>query len=227
MFNRQSALSGLCAVTAFSLLTCCLDAKAQSVIISPTAATATTTTPGGYGIQNTINQSGLSIGFESGITDFDLYINSGPKHTSTAKNNEWFGASSTSSDVVVYDLGTAYLVDKLALWNEESSGIGHFDLLASIDGVSYSTILAAVAPPDNPLADYGASVYAFPSVNARYFRMDLSGCPQPDPGAYNSCAIGEVAFSSVPGPLPILGAAIGFGSARRIRKRIQDAKQTS
>jgi hypothetical protein len=43
-----------------------------------------------YAIENTINQSGLSLGYESGVTDFDSYLASKPEHTSNAKGNEWF-----------------------------------------------------------------------------------------------------------------------------------------
>ncbi|MFN6354434.1 MAG: coagulation factor 5/8 type domain-containing protein [Cyanobacteriota bacterium] len=210
-------------ISALSLLP--LNAKAQSVILSPVSATASTTTPGGYEIGNTIDQSGLSAGFTSGVTSFNTYIAGNPTHTTVAANFEWFGASSTNSAVVDYDLGAIYQIDKMALWNEESSGIGLFDLLASVDGTTYASVLSAIAPPDNPLppGSYGASIYGFTAVDARYFRLNLSNCPQPIPGNYPSCAIGEVAFSAVPGPLPALGAAVGFGYARRMRKRIQAA----
>jgi len=226
---RQFLAAGLpvLGITTFSALS--LEAKAASFIVSPVSATASSTTPGGYGIGNTINQSGLSAGFISGVTDFDTYIAGNPTHTVFA-NFEWFGAAGTNSGVVNYDLGASYSINAFALWNEESSGIGLFDLLASTDGTTYSTIISAISPPDYPLASYGASVFSFSTANARYFRLNLSGCPQPNPGSYQSCAIGEVAFrsqvsqmSQVPGPLPILGAAVGFGYTRKIRSRIQAA----
>lgn len=227
MFRQFSVASlSILGMTTFSALS--LEAKAASFIVSPVSATASSTTPGGYGIGNTINQSGLSAGFISSVTDFDTYIAGNPTHTINPFA-EWFGAFGTNSGVVNYDLGASYPINAFALWNEESSGIGLFDLLASTDGTTYSTILSAISPPDNPLAAYGASVFSFSTANARYLRLNLSGCPQPNPGTYQSCAIGEVAFRSpqgvppVPGPLPILGAAIGFGYARKIRRGIQAA----
>lgn len=214
-------------ITTFSTLFLEAKAASVSVIVSPVSATASSTTPSSYGIGNTINQSGLSAGFISGVTDFDAYIAGNPTHTTLASSYEWFGADGTNSGVVDYDLGANYPINAFALWNEESSGIGLFDLLTSGDGATYSAILSAISPPDNLLANYGASVFSFPTTNARYFRLNLSGCPQPNPGSYQSCAIGEVAFRSprgippVPGPLPVLGAAISFGYARKIRSRIQ------
>ena len=37
---------------------------------------------------------------------------------------EWFSNSGTTAAVVTYDLGAVITIDRLALWNEESSGIG-------------------------------------------------------------------------------------------------------
>jgi hypothetical protein len=221
--------AGLLVLGIATFSTLFLEAKAASVsvIVSPVSATASSTTSSSFGIGNTINQSGLSAGFISSVTDFDTYIAGNPTHTIIASSYEWFGAAGTNSGVVDYDLGVSYPIDAFALWNEESSGIGLFNLLASTDGTTYSTILSAISPSDNTLAaDYGASVFGFSTTNARYFRLNLSGCPQPNPGSYQSCAIGEVALRSprgippVPGPLPVLGAAIGFGYARKIRRRI-------
>lgn len=177
-----------------------------TVILSPVAATASSDSGPGYEIGNTINQSGLSGGFTSGVTDFDAYLASNPTHTLTAANYEWFGAFGTTSATVTYDLGSAWLVDRLALWNEESSGIGIFDVLVSLDGVTFTTIATALAPFDNPYADYPAQVFALGSNLARYIRMDLSRCPQPDPGSYDSCAIGEVAFSVTANAVPEPGS---------------------
>ncbi|MFW6730700.1 MAG: hypothetical protein ACODUE_03035 [Synechococcus sp.] len=228
MKRQHHLVTVACAIT--PLLGCGLEARAAAVILSPASATASSTTPsgpyGGYGIENTINQSGLSEKFNSGMTNFDAYIARNPTHTKTAPGKEWFGSLGTYSAVVDYELDAVISIDKFALWNEESSGIGVFDLWASVDGVSYTEILTATAPPDNPpFLDYSASVFSFPVVSAKYLRLNLSSCPQPDPGSYKSCSIGEVAFSApvvaVPAPVPVLGAAAFFGWARTIRRKMK------
>lgn len=130
---------------------------------------------------------------------------------------------------MTYDLGNSYIISQFALWNEESSGIGQFNLLASTDNISFAPVLNGVSPVDNPLSDYTAQLFSLGTVSARYIRLDLSDCPQPDPGSFNGCGIGEVAFdaqdaSDVPAPLPILGAAAAFRCTRKLRLRIKASK---
>ena len=65
-----------------------------STIVAPVTATASTTFPASsgnnYSVLNTINQSGLSLGYVSGETDFGTYLAGNPTHTSLANGNEWF-----------------------------------------------------------------------------------------------------------------------------------------
>ncbi|WP_239005390.1 PEP-CTERM sorting domain-containing protein [Gloeothece citriformis] len=189
-------------------------ASQAAVIISPVSATASSEFSGDYDIGNTIDQSGLSIGFISGVTNFDAYIAQNPTHTTIAANFEWFTQENVVSATVNYDLGQTYLIDRLALWNEESSGIGSFDISVSTDNVNFTQIATGLVPFDNPLANYPAEIFSFGSVAARYVRFGISQCPQPNPGSFNGCGIGEVAFSVVPEPLTIMGtgAALGFGA---------------
>jgi hypothetical protein len=205
-------------------------APSKAVILSPISATASSEFDSAFSINNTINQSGLSSTFNSGVDDFDAYIGTNPTHTAIAPGFEWFTSGGVTSAIVNYDLGAIYSVDKFALWNEESSGIGKFDLFASKDGSSFTSLLTGVSPFDNPLdASFGypAEVFEFgKSVNARFFKFSIYDSPQPDPGSFNGAAIGEIAFNvnPVPGPLPILGVAAVFGYSRKIRKRLKDSK---
>ena len=67
--------------------------SAASPIVAPVSAFATSNfgpTRNDYSIKNTINQSGLSLKYVSGVTDFDSYLASKPQHTSNANGNEWF-----------------------------------------------------------------------------------------------------------------------------------------
>ncbi len=170
-------------------------------------------------MQRPIDQSGLNIGFNSGVDDFDTYIAQNPTHTLVALNNEWFTPSNVSTATVTYDLGSVYQIDKLALWNEEASGINLFDILTSTDGLTFSALATGLSPVDNPLgSNYPVEVFNLSTTSAQFVRFDITSCPQ-NVGDFNSCAIGEVAFSTstgvVPEPLTILGAgtAIGFGAA--------------
>jgi hypothetical protein len=184
------------------------SATHADTIVGAVSATASSDAGSGFGIGNTINQSGLSIGYVSGVTDFDVYLATNPLHTIVAANNEWFTAFGVTSATVTYNLGSILNIDRIALWNEESSGFGQGIVRTSSDGITFS-LLTTINPFDNPLADYGAQVFGFASTAAQYFRLDLTGCPQPNPGTFNGCGIGEIAFSNLSAvPGPIVGAGL-------------------
>ena len=195
-------------------------------IRSPISATATSEFSSVYSINNTINQSGLNLPFVSGVTDFDSYLAQNPTHSFVAAGLEWFTQNGVKSATLDYDLGSVFNVDRLALWNEETSGIGVFNVLTSTDGVSYVLRAAGLLPPDNPLANYGATVFGLQTAAARFVRLEVSGCPQPNPGGFNGCGMGEIAFSTnstnstnIPTPA-LLPGLIGMGIAA-FRKRRQ------
>ena len=194
-----------------------------ATIIAPVSATIEV---GGLGeglIENTFNQAGLSSNYTSGVTDFDSYIGSNPTHTFVFEGFEWFGNFGTTTAQVTYNLGSAMRIDRLALWNEETAGIGTLALSSSLDGITF-TSLGVFTPYDNPLTDYSAEVFSFAAANAQYVRFGMSNCPQADPAGYASCSIGEVAFSSL-GAIPepatwamMLLGLLGIGGALRVSR---------
>lgn len=196
----------------------------NSVIIGPVAASASSEFSSSFDIGNTIDQSGLSMGYISGVTNFDAYIASNPTHTLIAANFEWFTEEGVTSAIVDYDFGGVFNIDRMVLWNEESSGIGEFNILISQDNVNFTTVGSNLSPFDNPLADYSAEVFDIQDSLARYVRLEVSGCPQPDRGSFVGCGIGEIAFSTTdippqPEPATILGllavSGLGLGMKRK------------
>ncbi|MCG8544181.1 MAG: VPLPA-CTERM sorting domain-containing protein [Alphaproteobacteria bacterium] len=168
-----------------------------ATIISAVDATASSTFSPSVDIGNTIDQSGLSIGYSSGVTDFDAYIALNPTHTILSANAEWFSATVATSAQVTYDLGSAFTIDRIALWNEEGRGILTTDISTSLDGILF-TALTTILPTDNPSGvDYPADVFGFGPILARYFRFDAD--------CSTGCGIGEVAFSNV-SPVPVPAA---------------------
>lgn len=196
------------------------SAAAAGQIIAPVSAVIDASGPGFGSISNTIDQSGLSAGYVSGVTMFNPYIASGPRHTTAFPGFEWFSNSGTTTAQVTYDFGSMVTIDALALWNEESSGIGkltlsapgHFDFLS-------------VAPFDNPLSSYPAEVFTFGAITTQFLTFKMSGCPQPDPGSFPGCAIGEVAFRTASAGVPepttwaLMLAGVGLAGAALRRRR--------
>ena len=201
-----------------------LGSAAQAgVIFAPVAATIDAGGPGFGNIADTFNENGLFTPYVPNVTDFNAYIATNPIHTDNFPGDEWFSNSGTTTAQVTYDFGSLRTFDALALWNEESSGIGQLDLFTSVDGVTFNA-LATVFPTDNPLANYPADVFTFGTTSARFVRFAMSGCPQPNPGSFPGCAIGEVAFrAAVPEPASwamMVGGFAAVGGALRSRKRM-------
>jgi hypothetical protein len=194
-------------------------------IVSPVDAAINAGGPGFGLISHTFDQSGLSHNYVSGVTNFDAYMALNPLHTWIYPGNEWFSNSGTSSAVVTYDLGSVMSIWRLALWNEEVSGIGTLDLWGSVNGLDFFSLALGLAPTDNPADQhYAADVFTWSAVDLRYVRFDMSNCPQPGVGTFHACAIGEVAFGTaaavaVPEPLSLILVLSGLAGAGLVGRR--------
>jgi hypothetical protein len=180
-------------------------------------------------IDSTIDRSGLSTTFVSGVTNFATYMAGAPTHSFIYTDGaEWFSLQGQTTGIVDYDLGGIFRISQMALWNEEFSGIETLSVRTSNDPTfGTSTIVGIFNPIDNPFgADYGAEVFSLLTSDARYVRFDITGPQTPNLGIYLS--MGEVAFATddptvvpVPATLPLLLAGLVSLStfASRSRKR--------
>jgi hypothetical protein len=190
-----------------------VGSASAATIYSPVNGVINSGGPGFGNLADTYNHNGLLTNFVSGVDDFDTYLALNPSHSFLFSGNEWFSNLGNRSTTVTYDLGSVLNIDRLALWNEDSVGIGNLNLSYSTDGNSFSSLASGLMPSDNPInTNYQAQVFSFAATNARYVRFDASGCPQS--GTVTFCAIGEVAFSgsplttAVPEPSGILGTSV-------------------
>jgi len=148
---------------------------------------------------------------------------SNPSHGWRFAGLEWFSNEGTTTASVTYDLGRVQVIDAVALWNDDASGIGVLDLFGSVNGTDFFTLAMSLTPVDNPLGvDYLPEVFSFSATVLQYIRFDMSGCPQPLGDGFEACAIGEVAFRAGIVPIPaavwlFASAIAGLGLARRRR----------
>ncbi len=200
----------------FGLLT--IVPMSAGVIIDPVGVTSNVADSGlSYAIINTINQSGLSTGYTSGVTNFDTYLATNPSHTYLAAGFEWFAALGIDSATLIYDLGALYNVDRLAIWNEESSGIASMTVLACADSACVSTSsmgsTSSLTNWSSSATSYTADVVSLTTRNTRYIELLVTG---PQSGStYNAVSMGEIAFDAVttavpePGSLGLISAGMG------------------
>ena len=202
---------------------------ASPVILSPTAVTTNTmgTYPCcSYNELDMINRNGLISPFTSGVTDFSAYIATDPQHTVAASGFEWFSPADVTSGTLVFDLGTTYLVDRVAAWADEYAGFGTTNVWTSTDGIFFTavgTFTPTNHPPAGSTITYGADIALLTVSPARYVRFDILG-PQ-TPREYEGLGIGEIAFSvspaatAIPEPSSMMLLAAGIGALARSRRR--------
>ena len=185
---------------------------AADAVLSAVGGTINAGGPGLTPLVVSFDQSGLIIPYVSGVTNFDHYLLSGPTHI-TPFFFEWFGNEGSTTASVTYDLGQLHPINRVALWNEDDSGIGLLSLFGSSDGSSFFPLVQDVEPRNNSQGHaYGADVFGFSATALRYVRFDLSECPQPDILPFPACAIGEVAFAEAAAvPEPASAALLGLG----------------
>ncbi len=206
----------LAAVAAFGLVGTAAMA-APAVMVQAKEGVILEGGPGFGTLLETYNQLGLSLGYVDEVTDFHSYIATPPTHTLVFNGFEWFSNDPTTSAKVSYYVNTVTPlvgIDHFVLWNEETSGIGTFNLwYGASPGDLADLVLAGVSPFDNPLADYAPEYWEFRArPEEGWWTLEMTGCPQPDPGSFASCAIGEVAFGGfVPEPATWALMVSGFG----------------
>lgn len=193
-----------------------------AAIIAPVSVTASSTIGSFWTASRVIDQSGLSIGYTAGVTDFDEYLAKGVTH-SGALNTEWQGAQEARSGRLVFDFGREVTLYKLAIWDENNSVQRSMSISTPALG-----LIRSFSPPETREAGYGASpVYAFKPVTTRYLTLDIAGCGSDDEvQTVPWCGLGEIVFAdgsgaAIPEPatwaMMILGFA-GVGAAMRSRR---------
>ncbi|MFT6920103.1 MAG: hypothetical protein ACJA2G_002751 [Cognaticolwellia sp.] len=209
----KAAFTGL-VLTVSSLANAGLIYTASSILSAPTPLA-------GYGASNTIDQSGLSTTYVSGVTDFDTFLGLTPTHTRTGNPANFFASFDRNSSVD-FDMGSILNLTRLVLWNypfSNSAGIDGFSIYSSAteDFLVTSFLGAFNALDDGNSSSNAAQVFDFSDTQSRYLRLIITS-------TYNEPRVGfsEIAFEASPVPEPSTLAILALGliglGARRFKK---------
>jgi uncharacterized protein (TIGR03382 family) len=160
-------------------------------------------------IVHIIDQSGLSTGYTSGVTDFQGYLAGGPTHIDDPAT-AWIAVGHPSGHVD-FDLGSPMEIAAAAIWNYSNStnfaAMTQITLFGSLDaGFASSTNLGTFNLTVPPIfTSDTAQVLAFGPINARYIRLAVEN-PTLTP------ALNEVAFDVVPEPATLTLALAGLAA---------------
>jgi hypothetical protein len=134
----------------------------------------------GFTWERTIDQSGLIGHYVSGVTDFDTYVATLPRHIGSNTPPNYAASDSDPPQAVVYDLGSAVEILKLAFWNypfAASAGPVSLQVFTSNNaGFATSTLVGTFvalndgtgfSPPGNLV-----QVFDLIDTSARYVRIN-------------------------------------------------------
>lgn len=168
-----------------------------------------------------VDQSGLSVGYTSMVTDFDSYVASHPSATATT-GSVWTSSQGTRAGNFDLSFGTPYVVDAIAFWNlgtSDPSAIQTFTITLSNDpSFAVSTIFTgftAGRPGTGQAAD--VQVFNFAPTSASYLRLGVVNTWSPTSFGTGFNEIG-VRVVPEPGSVWLLGTGALLWAGRRGRK---------
>ncbi|MFH1061487.1 MAG: PEP-CTERM sorting domain-containing protein [Candidatus Omnitrophota bacterium] len=207
----------------FIKITCKFAILATALILSSSAyaspilevSSITSDTPvfaSYYSLENGINQSGLSSGYTSGVTDFDEYFLTNPYHDNYAATSVGLERYATSASLFL-DLGSVSTIESFALWNRyySNQGVSSFSLYASSDSSYTDEFLIGSFIAQTGLGAENqvlAEIFEFAPIETQFVRFNVTGTY----GAYG-ISFKELAFEQsacVPEPSTFMLLVVGM-----------------
>jgi hypothetical protein len=168
-------------------------------------------------VDNIIDQSGLPLSYEPGVTEFEDYVTD-LRHNDSL-NTRWLSRSGTSGATLTFDFGKVVRLGKLALWDDHSTtnSLFRFSTPELLDFASFRPIDAVKNPGPPP------QVFDFRDVTTRYLTVSIEGCNAPGTN-FTGCGVQEMAFAEgiaggVPEPTTWALMILGFGAAGAVLRR--------
>lgn len=213
------------------LASCALIQTAQAdVMLSAQSVAAAPATLGLFTFGTTINQSGLSQLYTSGVTDFASYVAADPLHLQNSTPPNFAYTSTAAPFNVDYALGGTHSVNQLVLWNypfANSAGLKQFEVYTSNDSAFATEILVGSFEAQDDGFSNGfqnishAQVFDLADTNAAYVRIRaLSNYRGSGGGGFSEIAFGADAVTqNVPEPSAAALVLVGLLAAAGVRRR--------
>lgn len=159
-----------------------------------------------------IDQSGLTMGYVDGVTDFATYIAQAPAHDSTGPDDYFAGFSPSPDRPIDFDLGASFGILQLALWNYPLGSRGailDFEVYTAntVDFLDAMLVGSFTALNDGggeflPQMN-GVQVFDLLDTNARYLRIRVLTSVDLDEvfdltNSFTLFGLSEVAFDTGP-----------------------------
>ena len=222
---HSQAVAVLAAVAAVVVLGISQPASAGFITEASSVERAPPTT-GGFTFDLTIDQSGLTMGYVSGVTDFAMYVALSPAHFASNTTRNYAASFLLPPDAIVdYDLGLddfdlPLRISQLAFWQYPFSTTGSildFDVYTSNDStfadlsvVLVGSFTAVIDGSGLGAPGTGVQVFDLLDTSARFLRIDVQTV------AGGGFGWSEVAFDV---PEPSTAALLGLGLAALAARR--------
>ncbi|HZO51990.1 MAG TPA: PEP-CTERM sorting domain-containing protein [Bryobacteraceae bacterium] len=198
------------------------------MIVQPTAISSpqgSLNTPG-YELTQIVNQSGLSAGYTSGVTDFATYLGSATHDSGTDPtiNTGFTNTGGGFPQQITFNLGSVISIAGLGFWATSNAGtVTQFRLFTDIDGDPTNGVGVQLGGTFNALPNGGTAgpgqVFSFGATSTQFIHLYVDNT-QLGTGAIPG--IGEVAFDAaaqVPEPATTALVLMGLAGIALRRKR--------
>jgi len=215
-----------CVATVFAVAAALAPGAAQAapILMATSVSSSAGDSGGATALVNMINQDGLTVGYTSGVTDFDAYTAVAIHDAGPLSTGHGVAAIFSFPTIFTFDLGGLFSIDATALWqswNGAYLAFGGFIVWADDDSDFGNGGLVPLLSDTLTIAP-GAQVFSFAPVTTQFVHIEaLSALTWISAGM----GLSEVAWrqadaEAIPEPGTLLLIASGLAATgRRLRQR--------
>ena len=194
-----------------------------SVAVLLVAATAQAAFITGVTIEDFSNEQNNTQFAANNIINGNGFNATAGTHTSAWDPNNWQTGSGEADEWITFDLGAAYDLESVSIWNFNRGGytnlgIAQMDVLVSSDNTNWTTVLTdQTLTQASGLNTYAGEVVTLSATGVRYVKFDVDTIFNSSPGG-PQVGLSEVRFVPEPATMSLLGIGGLLALVRRRRK---------